>query len=205
MSKPKAWLLTKAALLVAVLAVVLALATSARAQSHRHRERGSATESERPAAPVSADKRDAVVAASGASMGKPYWLVLAQCGGIYFKLNVLYTDIAVHARVTKPDPTLNNEVTKKLNDAIRTATSFYTAAERFLMTDRGIERTDAVLIYNDQARAAGDRFKAASEEAAAVNSAISAALSAAKSCPVLYQACQAAYPKACSDQLPPVS
>ena len=72
---------------------------------------------------------------------------------------MLYADIAVHARVIKPDPTLNNEATKKLNDAIKTATIFYTAAERFLMNDRGIERIDAVLVYSEQARAAGDRIK----------------------------------------------
>jgi hypothetical protein len=194
-----AWLI-KAALL----ATVLAGATGAQAQIHRHRERGSSSDSDRPAPAVAADKRDSIVAAPGPFMGRPYWVALAQCGGIYFKLNVLYTDIAVHARVTKPDPTLNNEVTKKLNDAIKTATIFFTAAERFLMNDRGIERVDAVLVYNEQARAAGDRFKATGD-LATVNAAINAALNAAKSCPVLYHACQGADPKACSDQLAPVS
>ena len=153
----------KAALLCAVfgavLIAVIGTLTSAQAQTHRHRERGSATESDRPAPAVPADKRDSVVAAPGPYTGRPYWLALAQCGGIYFKLNVLYADIAVHARVIKPDPTLNNEATKKLNDAIKTATIFYTAAERFLMNDRGIERIDAVLVYSEQARAAGDRIK----------------------------------------------
>jgi hypothetical protein len=174
--------------------------TSAQAQ-HRHRERGGpSTDTDRPAPSVPADKRDSIVAAPGPYTGRPYWLALAQCGGIYFKLNVLYADIAVHARVVKPDPTLNNEVTKKLNDAIKTATTFYTAAERFLMGDRGIERIDAVLVYADQARAAGDRIKGSDTSAA-----ILAGQSAAKVCPVLYQACQAAYPKACSDQIAPVS
>jgi hypothetical protein len=197
MSKPTAKLarLISAALLV----TILATATDALAQTHRRRERGSA-DTDRPAPAVAADKRDSVVAAPGPSIGRPYWLALAQCGGIYFKLNVLYTDIAVHARVTKPDPTLNNEVTKKLNDAIKTATIFYAAAERFLMNDRGIERIDAVLVYNDQARAAGDRIKGSDTAAA-----ILAGLNAAKACPALYQACQLANPKACSDQLAPVS
>jgi hypothetical protein len=190
-----AWLI-KAALL----ATVLAGATGAQAQIHRHRERGSSSDSDRPAPAVAADKRDSIVAAPGPFMGRPYWVALAQCGGIYFKLNVLYTDIAVHARVTKPDPTLNNEVTKKLNDAIKTATIFYTAAERVLMNDRGIERIDAVLVYNDQARAAGDRIKGSDTAAA-----ILVGLNAAKACPALYHACQGAYPKACSDQLAPVS
>ena len=194
----------KLALQAALLASALAAATTAQAQTHRRHERLS-PENDRPAPAVPADKRDAVVAAPGPYMGKPYWLGLAQCGGIYFKLNVLYTDIAVRARVIKPDPTLNNDVTKKLNDAIRTATTFYAAAERFLMGDRGIERIDAVLVYADQARAAGDRFKAAGDDMPSVNAAINAALNAAKSCPVLYQACQAANPKACSDQLAPTS
>ena len=126
--------------------------------------------------------------------GRPYWLALAQCGGIYFKLNVLYTDIAVHARAVKPDPKLNTEYTKKLNDAIKTATAYFDGAERFLMIDRGIERVDAVLIYDGQSRAAGERVKT-----------IDAALAAAKVCPALYQACQEANPKACSETLAPMS
>jgi hypothetical protein len=194
---------SKARLLITIAvlgAVLLAAAESAQAQSRRHRERGPAADADRPAPAVSVDKRDSVVAAPGAFNGKPYWLVLAQCGGIYFKLNVLYTDIAVHARVSKPDPTLNNEVTKKLNEAIRLTTIYYTAAERFLMADRGIERTDAVLVYYEQARAAGDRIKGSDTAAA-----ILAGQAAEKACPVLYQACQAAYPKACSDQITPIS
>ena len=156
-----------------------------------------------------------MVAAPGPYTGRPYWLGLAQCGGIYFKLNVLYTEIAVRARAIKPDPTLNNDATKKLNDAIRATTIYYTAAERFLMNDRGIERLDAVLIYADQARAAGDRAsgdrgpsersKGPIDDPATINAEIGATLNAVKSCPVLYQACQAAYPKACSDQLAPTS
>ena len=196
-TKSKLRLLITMALLFAT---VLATAGNAQAQSRRHRERGPASEADRPAPAVPVDKRDSVVAAPGAYSGRPYWLVLAQCGGIYFKLNVLYTDIAVHARVTKPDPTLNNEVTRKLNEAIRLTTIYYMAAERFLMADRGIERLDAVLVYYEQARAAGDRIKG-SDTAAAVL----AGQAAEKACPVLYQACQAAYPKACSDQITPIS
>ncbi len=185
-----------------LLVTILAAATGAQAQAqtHRRHERGSPSDSDRPAPAVAADKRDSVVAAPGPYMGRPFWLALAQCGGVYFKLNVLYTDVAVHARVTKPDPTLNNEVTRKLNDAIKTATIFYSAAERFLMNDRGIERIDAVLIYNDQARAAGDRIKGSDTTASIITG-----LSAAKTCAALYHACQAAYPKACSDQIAPVS
>jgi hypothetical protein len=146
-----------------------------------------------PAQPmVPIDHRDSVVAAPSTFNGRPYWLALAQCGGIYFKLNTLYTDAAVRARVIKPDPRANAEFTKKLNDAIRTATAYFDGAEHFLMTDRGIERADAVLAYDASSRAAAERLKS-----------IDAALAAAKSCPALYRACQAAFPKHCGEPLEP--
>jgi hypothetical protein len=175
-----------------VITAALAAAT-ANAQTRHHRHEREPKEIERPPPPISVDKRDTVVTLAGPFDGRPYWLALAQCGGIYFKLNVLYTAIAVQARSIKPDPKLNTEYTKKLGDAIKTATAFYSGAERFLMTDRGIERIDAVLIYNEQSRAAADRIKT-----------IDAALSAANACPALYRACQEAHSKACSETLAPV-
>jgi hypothetical protein len=182
--------------IVKAILVILALAvlSQADAQSRRSRHERPREPKEvvTPAPAVPADKRDTVVSAPGAYNGKPYWLVLAQCGGVYFKLNVLYTDIAVHARAVKPDPKVNAEYTKKLNDAIKTATAFFDGAEHFLMTDRGLERLDAVLIYNAQSRAAGDRVKT-----------IDAALSAASTCPQLYQACQATHSKECGETLAP--
>ncbi len=81
-----------------------------------------------------------------------------------------------------------------LTDAIKTGTMYFNGAERFLMTDRGVERVDAVLTYDPQSRAAGDRLKT-----------VDAALAAALACPALYEACQAAHPKACSEHLPPAS
>jgi hypothetical protein len=174
----------------AVATIALVAASGVDAQT-RHRQQPK--EVEHPAPPVPLDKRDSVVTAAGAFNGRAYWLGLAQCAGIYFKLNVLYTDIAVHARSVKPDPRLNAEYTKKLNEAIKTATTYFAGAERFLMTDRGLERIDAVLIYDEQSRAAGDRIKT-----------IDAALNAAQACPALYQACQDAYSKACSEPLSPV-
>jgi hypothetical protein len=180
---------------VAALALIIAaalVAESADAQTRHHRRERESKETERPTPTVSTDKRDTMVALA-AFAGKPYWLALAQCGGAYFKLNVLYTGLAVQARAVKPDPKLNTEYTKKLNDAIKTATAFFTGAERFLMTDRGIERIDAVLIYNEQSRAVADRIKT-----------IDAALSAAKACPALYQACQDTHAKACSEALAPI-
>ena len=183
---------TLAKLLLPVIAVVVAV-TSAQAQYRRRIEREPRqVEHSAPAAPV--DKRDRVVATPGAFAGKPYWLALAQCGGIYFKLNMLYTDVAVHARVVKPDPKINTEYTKKLNDAIDAATVFLDGAARFLMDDRGIERDDAVLIYDGQSRAAGDRAKTIDEGVAA-----------ARSCPALYAACQEAHAKECSEALSPIS
>src|SRR5580658_6027657 len=175
-----------------IVATLLA-ATSTDAQTYRRQQR-EPKDVEHPAPPAPVDKRDSVVTAGGAFTGKPYWLALAQCGGIYFKLNLLYTDIAVHARSVKPDPKVNAEFTKKLNEAIKTGTAYFAGAEHFLMTDRGLERIDAVLIYDEQSRAAGDRFKT-----------LDAALNAAQACPVLYQACEEAYSKACNEPLSPVS
>jgi len=182
--------LAKAFLTVLALAVAT---TGTQAQTTRHkREQQRAAEPAVPAVPP--DKRDSVVAAPAVFVGRPYWLALAQCGGIYFKLNVLYTDAAVHARVVKPDPKANAEYTKKLNDAIKTATAYFDGAERFLMTDRGLERADAVLTYDGQSRAAGERLKT-----------VEAALVAVKACPALYRACQETFSKQCSAPLPPAS
>jgi hypothetical protein len=176
-----------------LVAAALVAAAGANAQTH-HRRVHEPKEVERPTPAAPNDKRDSVVAAAGAFSGRPYWLALAQCGGIYFKLNVFYTDAAVHARVGKPDPTAVNEYTKELKQAIRTATVYFDGAERFLMADRGIERVDAVLTYDPQSRAAGERVKT-----------LEAAQAATQTCPALYQACQAAYPKACSEPLSPTS
>ena len=177
---------TTALTLLALMAV-----TGADAQTRRAREPRQPKETTVPVPPPSVDKRDSVVAAAGLFKGKPYWLGLAQCGGIYFKLNVFYTDAAVHARI-KPDPRATAEYTRKLTDAIKTATIYFNGAERFLMADRGLERVDAVLTYDPQSRAAGDRLKT-----------VEAAEAAAQSCPALYEACQAAHPKACSERLSP--
>lgn len=175
-----------AVLIVLVLAVA---AGGVQAQTPRYkREQRRAPEPAVPA--VSVDKRDSLVAAAGPFNGRPYWLALAQCGGIYFKLNILYTDAAVHARVVKPDPKIAAEDTTKLNEAIETATSYFDAAEHFLMTDRAIERADAVLTYDGQSRAAGERLKT-----------VEAALTAAKPCAALYRTCQEAYPKQCNEPL----
>ena len=171
--------------------MVLLAATSADAQRHHRRTH---KEVERPPPQVAADKRDTLVATPGPFAGKPYWLALAQCGGSYFKLNTLYTDAAVHARVVHPDPRANATFTKNLQEAISLATTFYNGAEKFLETDRGLDRDNAVLTYDGPARAAGDKDKS-----------IEAGLAAVKACPALYQACQAAYPKACSGTLVPLS
>jgi hypothetical protein len=173
----------------ALVAIALMVATSADAERHHRRAR---QEVEREP-PVSVDKRDSIVNAAGPFDGRPYWLALAQCGGIYFKLNTLYTDAAVHARVIKPDPHANAEFTKKLNQAINIATTYFSAAENFLRSDRDLERDNAILTYDGQSRAAGDRVTT-----------IDAGLAAAKACPALYQACQTAYPKACSAMLRPM-
>ena len=178
----------------ALVAIALvAAATSADAQQ-RHRHRRTPREPERAAPAISVDKRDSVVTVSGAFQGRPYWLALAQCGGMYFKLNVLYTDAAVRARVIKPDPHANAEYTRKLNEAIRTATTYFDGAENFLRADRQLDRDNAVLTYDGQSRAAGDRINT-----------IEAGLAAVKACPALYQACRAGRPKICNKTLRPLS
>jgi hypothetical protein len=175
---------------LALVAIALVVATSANAvRFRRHVPR----QTERPP-PVSVDKRDSVVAAPGSFVGRPYWLGLAQCGGIYFKLNVLYTDAAVHARVVKPDDHVNAADTKRLNEAINIATTYFDAAENFLRTDRELGRDDAILTYDPQSEEAGDQIKT-----------IDAGRAAAKDCPALYQACEAAYAKICSQKLMPLS
>jgi hypothetical protein len=177
-----------------LVALALAVATTGLQAQRRHRREPQRRAPE-PAAPtVPVDKRDSIVAATGPYSGHPYWLALAECGGIYFKLNVLYTDVAVRARVVKPDAHINAEYTKKLTEAIKTATTFFNGAEHFLMTDRGLERADAVLTYEGSSRAAADRVKT-----------IDAGLAAVQSCPPLYQACRQAFSKQCSEPLPPAA
>ena len=166
-------------------------ATNADAQ-YRRRSEHEPKQVEHPAPAVPVDKRDSVVT-EDAFAGRPYWLALAQCGGVYFKLNILYTDIAVHARVGKEDSKINAEYTKKLNQAIDAASTFFDAAADFLMTERNVERDDAVLTYDGPSRAAGDRAKTIDEAEAA-----------ARSCPALYAACQKAHPKECSEALAPI-
>ena len=179
------------------MAVFLALAVisagaDAFAQAPRRQREQKRSEPPAPAIPV--DKRDSVVTTPGLFNGRPYWLALAECGGIYFKLNIFYTDAAVHARVVKPDPHANAEFTKKLKEAIDVATTYFDGAERFLMAQRGLERTDAVLTYDKTSRAAGARLKS-----------IDAALAAAKDCPAIYHACQEAFSKQCSEPLSPLT
>ncbi len=193
--------------LTAALTLAVIVASSAQAQMlwqsqpprhppavHHHRREHREAQPPAPIPVVPADNRDSLVLAPGAFKGRPYWLALAQCGGIYFQLNTLYTDAAVRARVVKPDPRANAEYTKKLNEAIKTATTYFNGAEHFLMTERRLERADAVLTYDGQSRAAGERLKT-----------IEAALTAAKICPALYQACREAHSKQCSEPLAPAS
>src|SRR5262245_38553419 len=168
---------------IAVVALaVLMIATAADAQSRRKREKEAAPP---PLAPP--DKRDRVVALPQSPFnGRPYWQVLAQCGGIYFKLNTLYSGVAIQAKVVKPDPTVNAQFLKKSDGARRTATAFFTAAEGFLMADRGVAREDAMMTYDSRAAAEGDRHKT-----------IETAEQATKPCPALYQVCRDAAPKIC--------
>jgi hypothetical protein len=172
---------TKAAL---VALAALLIATAADAQSGRKRDR----DRERAPPPAPPDKRDRLITAPGTPYnGRPYWQALAQCGGIYFKLNSLYSTAAIQAKVVKPDPAANAQFTKKSDAARRTATAFFEAAERFLVADRGLAREDAIMTYDARASDEGDRHKT-----------IDAAELATKPCPALYQVCRDAAPKICS-------
>jgi hypothetical protein len=173
----------KAACVLLALAL-LAGAADAQGQGKRKREREKAP----PPAPPP-DRRDRVVAAPGTPFnGKPYWQSLAQCGGIYFKLNNLYALAAIQAKVVKPDPAANAQFLKKSDAARRTATAFFEAAERFLVADRGVAREDAVIAYDVRATEEGDRHKT-----------IEAAEQATRPCPALYQTCRASFSKICSE------
>jgi len=169
---------------IALVALAAALvAQTADAQKSRKR---AAPERAAPAA-APPDKRDRLISAPGTPFnGRPYWQALAQCGGIYFKLNSLYSTAAIQAKLVKPDPAANVQFTKKSDAARRTATAFFEAAERFLVADRGLAQDDAIMTYDARASEEGERHKT-----------IDAAEQATKPCPALYQACREATPKIC--------
>jgi len=138
--------------------------------------------------PVPGDKRDRTVAAPGSPFnGRAFWQAAAQCGGIYFRLNILYSDAAATAKVVKPDPAAYTRLSKEADAAVATATNFFDASEYFLATDRKLARQEAVLAYDPVSRSAGDRLKS-----------IDLALQAAKPCAELYTVCRAAHPQACA-------
>jgi hypothetical protein len=144
---------------------------------------------EAPVPSTPADKRDRTVAAPGTPFNtRAYWQAAAQCGGIYFKLNTLYSEQAVRAKVIKPDPPAYAQFTKEADAAAKTATAFFDAAERFLMTDRKITRDEAVMVYDGLSASNGDRQKT-----------VEAAIQATKPCPELYATCRAAYPQMCAN------
>ena len=78
--------------------------------------------------------------------------------------------------------------TKEADEASKTATVFFTAAERFLIADRKLARDEAVLTYDPLATQNGDRLKT-----------VEAALQAAKPCAELYKICRGAFPQVCND------
>jgi hypothetical protein len=172
---------------IAVVALAsLLVVTTADAQSRRKRNSG---ERSAPTPTVPADKRDRVVAAPGTPFdGRPYWQALAQCGGIYFKLNSLYSLAAIQAKVVKPDPALNAALGKKSDSARRTATAFFEASERLLVADRGLSHEDAMLTYDSRQSSEGERHKT-----------IDSAEKAAQPCPALYAVCRTGLPKICSE------
>ena len=140
-------------------------------------------------APTPGDKRDRLVTAPGTPFnGRAFWQAAAQCGGIYFRLNTLYSDAAISAKVIKPDPAAFTRLSKDADGASVNATAFFDVSERFLVADRKVSREDAVVTYDNVAHTAGDRFKS-----------VEAALQGAKPCPELYRVCRGAFPQVCND------
>lgn len=173
---------------IAIIALAsLVAVTAADAQSRRKRD----SERDRTPAPAATppDKRDRLVPSTGTPFdGRPYWQALATCGGIYFKLNTLYSGAAIQAKVVKPDPALNAAFNKKSDAARRTATAFFEASERLLVADRGVSKEEAMLTYDARGTAEGDRHKT-----------IEAAEQALRPCPALYEACRGGMPKICTE------
>ena len=140
-------------------------------------------------APTPGDKRDRVVTAPGTPFnGRAFWQAAAQCGGIYFRLNTLYSDAAISAKVIKPDPAAFTRLSRDADGASVNATAFFDVSERFLVADRKVSREDAVVTYDNVAHTAGDRFKS-----------VEAALQGAKPCPEFYRVCRGAFPQVCND------
>ena len=140
-------------------------------------------------APTPGDKRDRVVTAPGTPFnGRAFWQAAAQCGGIYFRLNTLYSDAAISAKVIKPDPAAFTKLSRDADGASVNATAFFDVSERFLVADRKVSREDAVVTYDNAAHTAGDRFKS-----------VEAALQGAKPCPEFYRVCRGAFPQVCND------
>src|SRR3954463_13926325 len=90
--------------------------------------------------------------------------------------------------MNKPDPAAYAAFTKQADEASKTATVFFTAAERFLIADRKLGRDEAVLTYDPLATANGDRVKP-----------VEAAIQAAQPCAELYKTCRGAFPQVCND------
>jgi hypothetical protein len=140
-------------------------------------------------APTPGDKRDRLVTAPGTPFnGRAFWQAAAQCGGIYFRLNTLYSEAAISAKVIKPDPAAFTKLSKDADGASANATTFFDVSERFLIADRKVTREDAVMTYDGFAYSAGERFKS-----------VEAALQATKPCPDLYKVCRGAFPQVCND------
>jgi hypothetical protein len=175
-------------------AAVLAIVVGPSGADAARRAKKKQTEEAAPA-PSPVDKRDRTVAAPGSPFnGRAYWQAAAQCGGIYFRLNTLYSDAAATAKVVKPDPAAYTRLSKEADTALATATTFFDASEYFLAADRKLARQEAALTYDAVSHTAGDRLKS-----------VDAAVQAAKPCVELYRICRAAHPQACADSRTPVN
>jgi hypothetical protein len=170
---------------IASFTIVAVVLVSLTAQAATRPKKGT----EQAPAPTPGDKRDRVVTAPGTPFhSRAYWQAAAQCGGMYFKLNSVYSEAAISAKVIKPDPAAYTRFSKEAEAASIAATRFFEASEHFLVADRKLGRDDAVLTYDPVANSAGERLKS-----------IDAALQATKPCAEFYKTCRSAHPQMCSD------
>ena len=175
------------------LAVLIVAWPASEAAAAAPRKRAKDAQTTTPQSPP--DRRDRTVALPGSPFnGRPYWLALAQCGGVYFRLATLTSDAAARARAIKPDPAAVAQFSRRSDAASGAVTAFFEAAERILVADRAVARDQAVLLYDPRAAEAGDKLGS-----------IEAAENAAKPCPALYRACGAAHGKLCLDPRAPTS
>jgi len=113
------------------------------------------------------------------STGKPIGRRPRNAGGIYFKLGNVYSDAAVRAKVTKPDPAAYVAFTKQADEASQDRDRVLHGSRAFSSSPTASSgATRRVMTYDPLATQNGDRLKSAE-----------AAIQAAQPCAELYKSC----------------